>query len=301
METHERSERWSIDASTSTSQVGHHKWQPGFWWRFRRRPTVLLGLTFMLALVLIALGADLIAPHDPFAISNMVLSPPSVVHLFGTDDLGRDVFSGVMHGARVSLLVGFVSAFLATLIGVVIGGLAGYFGGLVDDGLMRLTEVFLIVPRFFLALIVVVLLGSNIWLIVLVLSLTYWPFTARVLRAQILTMRTRDYVLAARAVGTPELRILLRHVLPGALPPVITQASLQVGSAILVEAGLSFLGLGDPNVVSWGAMLNNAQQFVFEAWWMSVFPGLAITLTVLGVNLVADALTEAWNPRLASE
>src|SRR6266702_426496 len=300
METHERSERWSIDASTSTSLVGHHKWQPGFWWRFRRQPTVLLGLTFMLALVLIALGADLIAPHDPFAISNMVLSPPSVAHLFGTDDLGRDVFSGVMHGARVSLLVGFVSAFVATLIGVVIGGLAGYFGGLVDDGLMRLTEVFLVVPRFFLALIVVVLLGSNIWLIVLVLSLTYWPFTARVLRAQILTMRTRDYVQAARSVGTPELRILLRHILPGALPSVITQASLQVGSAILVEAGLSFLGLGDPNVVSWGAMLNDAQQFVFVAWWMSVFPGLAITLTVLGVNLVADALTEAWNPRLAS-
>ncbi len=301
METRERSERWSVDALASTSLVEHHKWQSGFWSRFRRRPTALLGLTFMLALVLVALGADLIAPHDPFAISNVVLSPPSAAHLFGTDDLGRDVFSRVVHGARVSLLVGFVSAFVATLIGVVIGGLAGYFGGLVDDGLMRLTEVFLVVPRFFLALIVVVLLGSNIWLIVLVLSLTYWPFTARVLRAQILTMRTRDYVLAARAVGTPELRILLRHVLPGALPPVITLASLQVGSAILIEAGLSFLGLGDPNVVSWGAMLNDAQQFVFNAWWMSVFPGLAITLTVLGVNLVADALTEAWDPRLASE
>jgi peptide/nickel transport system permease protein len=301
METRERSEPWSVDAGASTPLIGHHQWQSGFWSRFRRRPTVLLGLTFMLALVLVALGADVIALHDPFAISNVVLSPPSAAHLFGTDDLGHDVFSLVVHGARVSLLVGFVSAFVATLIGVVIGGLAGYFGGLVDDGLMRLTEVFLVVPRFFLALIVVVLLGSNIWLIVLMLSLTYWRFTARVLRAQILTMRTRDYVLAARAVGTPEIRIILRNVLPGALPPVITQASPQVGSAILVEAGLSFLGLGDPNVVSWGAMLNDAQQFVFEAWWMSVFPGLAITLTVLGVNLVADALTEAWNPRLASE
>src|SRR5437660_873374 len=182
METRERSERRSVDTSASTSLIGNRKWQSGFWSRLRRRPTVLLGLTF-----------------------------------------------------------------------------------------------------------------------VLVLSLTFWPLTARVLRAQILTVRTRDYVQAARAVGTPELRILLRHVLPGALPPVITQASLQVGSAILVEAGLSFLGLGDPNVVSWGAMLNDAQQFVFEAWWMSVFPGLAITLTVLGVNLVADALTEAWDPRLASE
>jgi peptide/nickel transport system permease protein len=301
METRERSERWSVDASASTSLIGRPKRQSGFWSRFRRRPTVLLGLTFMLALVLVALGADLIAPHDPFAISDVVLSPPSAAHLFGTDDLGRDVFSGVVHGARVSLLVGFVSALAATIIGIVIGGLAGYFGGFVDEGLMRLTEVFMVVPRFFLALIVVVLLGSDIWLIVLVLSLTYWPLTARVLRAQILTVRTRDYVQAARAVGTPELRILLRHVLPGALPPVITQASLLVGSAILVEAGLSFLGLGDPNVVSWGAMLNDAQQFVFEAWWMSVFPGLAITLTVLGVNLVADALTEAWDPRLASE
>ncbi len=301
METRERSERWSLDASASTSLIGRHRWQPGFWSRFRRRPTVLPGLTFMLAVVLVALGADLIAPHDPFAISNVVLSPPSAAHLFGTDDLGRDVFSGVVHGARVSLLAGFISAFVATLIGIVIGGLAGYFGGLVDDGLMRLTEVFLVVPRFFLALIVVVLLGSNIWLLVLVLSLTYWPLTARVLRAQILTMRTRDYVLAARAVGTTELRILLRHILPNALPPVISQAALQVGSAILIVAGLSFLGLGDPNVVSWGAMLNDAQQFVYEAWWMSVFPGLAITLTILGVNLMADALTEAWNPRLSSE
>jgi peptide/nickel transport system permease protein len=301
MEMRERSEPWSGDASASTPLIEHHKWERGFWSRFRRRPTMLLGLTFTLALVLIALGADLIAPHDPFALSNAVLSAPSAAHPFGTDDLGRDMFSRVVHGARISLLVGFVSAFVATLIGVLVGGLAGYFGGLVDDGLMRLTELFLIVPRFFLALIIVVLLGSNIWFIVLVLSLTYWPLTARVLRAQILTLRTRDYVLAARAVGTPEMRILLRHVLPGALPPVITQASLQVGSAILIEAGLSFLGLGDPNVVSWGAMLNDAQQFVFVAWWMSLFPGLAITLTIIGVNLVADALNEAWDPRLASE
>ncbi len=300
MEKRERSERWSMDALASTSLIGPPQWQSSFWSRFRR-PTVLLGLTFVLALVLVALGAGLLAPRDPFAISNVVLSPPSAAHLFGTDNLGRDVFSGVVHGARVSLLVGFVSALAATLIGIAIGGLAGYFGGLLDDGLMRFTEVFLVVPRFFLALVVVVLLGSNIWLIVLVLSLTYWPLTARVLRAQILTIRTRDYVQAARAVGTPELRILLRHVLPGALPPVIAQASLQIGSAILVEAGLSFLGLGDPNVMSWGAMLNDAQQFIFNAWWMSVFPGLAIMLTVLGVNLVADALIEAWDPRLASE
>src|SRR5258708_6362066 len=300
MEKRERSERWSMDALASTSLIGPPQWQSSFWSRFRR-PTVLLGLTFVLALVLVALGAGLLAPRDSFGMWNVVVGPPAAAELFGTDNLGRDVFSGVVHGARVSLLVGFVSALAASLIGIAIGGLAGYFGGLLDDGVMRFTEGFLVVPRFFLALVVVVLLGSNIWLIVVVLSLTYWPLTARVLRAQILTIRTRDYVQAARAVGTPELRILLRHVLPGALPPVIAQASLQIGSAILVEAGLSFLGLGDPNVMSWGAMLNDAQQFIFNAWWRSVFPGLAIMLTVLGVNLVADALIEAWDPRLASE
>jgi peptide/nickel transport system permease protein len=164
---------------------------------------------------------------------------------------------------------------------------------------MRLTELFQIVPRFFLALIVVALLGSSIWLIVLLLGLTYWPGTARLLRAQMLSLRARDYVLAARAVGVPETSILLRHVLPGSLPPIITLAALHVGGAILIEAGLSFLGLGDRNVVSWGALLNDAQQFVRVAWWMSVFPGLAITLTVLGLNLLADGLNEAWDPRLS--
>src|SRR5260221_6217841 len=191
MEKRERSERWSMDALASTSLIGPPQWQSSFWSRFRR-PTVLLGLTFVLALVLVALGAGLLAPRDPFAISNVVLSTPSAAHLFGTDNLGRDVFSGVVHGARVSLLVGFVSALAATLIGIAIGGLAGYFGGLVDVGLKRFTATILVVPRFFLALVVVVLLGSNIWLIVLVLSLTYWPLTARVLRAPILTIRTPD-------------------------------------------------------------------------------------------------------------
>ncbi len=252
----------------------------------------------VLLLLLMALGADVIAPYDPFANSDDVLSPPSTAHPFGTDDLGRDIFSAVVHGARASLLVGLLSAFAATVIGVVVGGMAGYVGGLTDDGLMRLTELFQVVPRFFLALVTVALLGSSIWLIVLLLSLTYWPGTARLLRAQVLTLRERDYVLAARSVGARESIIFLRHVLPAALPPVIILASLHVGGAILIEAALSFLGLGDRNVVSWGALLNDAQQFVRYAWWMSAFPGLAITLTVLGLNLVADGLNDAWNPLL---
>jgi peptide/nickel transport system permease protein len=272
---------------------------PGLWSRFRRQPVAIVGTAIVLLLILIAVLADRIAPYDPFATSDEVLLSPAAAHPFGTDDLGRDIFSAIVYGARVSLLVGLVSAFTATVIGVIVGGFAGFAGGLIDDGLMRLTELFQIVPRFFLALIVVALLGSSIWLIVLLLGLTYWPSTARLLRAQVLSLRTRDYVLAARAVGVHQTAILVRHILPGALPPVITQAALHVGGAILIEAGLSFLGLGDRNVVSWGALLNDAQQFVRVAWWMSVFPGLAITLTVLGLNLLADGLNEAWDPRLS--
>ena len=256
-------------------------------------------MALLLALVLTALGADRIAPGDPFALSRDVLSPPSGAHPFGTDELGRDLFRAVLHGTRASLLVGMVAIGIATTIGIIVGGIAGYAGGLVDDGLMRLTELFQVVPRFFLALITVALLGSSIWLIVLLLGLTYWPGTARLLRSQVLTLRDREHVVAARAIGVREAAILVRHVLPGALPPIITLAALQVGGAILVEAGLSFLGLGDRNVISWGGLLNDAQQFVRQAPWMSAFPGLAITLTVLALNLVADGLNEAWNPRLS--
>ncbi len=270
----------------------------GVWPRFRRQPVALVGFAILLALGGMALGAGQIAPHPPFALSNEVLRPPSAAHWMGTDDLGRDLFSAVVYGTRVSLLVGFGSVLIATVLGVVIGALAGGAGGWVDTLLMRVTELFQVVPRFFLALIVVALLGSSIWLIVLLLGLTYWTGTARLTRSQVLTLRTREYVVAARGIGMRESRILLREILPGALPPVITQAALHVGGAILIEAGLSFLGLGDPSVVSWGALLNDAQQFVRTAWWMSVFPGLAIMLTVLAVNVAADGLNEALNRRL---
>ncbi len=265
----------------------------GFWARLRREPPALAGLALTLLVVLVALGADLIAPGDPFAIADAVLQPPSARHPFGTDDLGRDLFSGVVHGARTSLLVGLTVSSAATLIGILVGSLAGYAGGRIDDLLMRLSEFVQIIPRFFLALVIVAMLGSSLWLIVLLLALTAWPGTARLVRAQILSLRTRDYVTAARALGVPPGQILWRHLLPAALPPVITLAALHVGGAILVEAGLSFLGLGDRSVMSWGLLLNDAQQFVRRAWWMSVFPGLALTLTVLGLNLLADGLNEA--------
>lgn len=284
------------DAGTAVRRRGLPS-RTGFWPRLLRQPAAVVGGVIVLALIAVALGADLIAPHDPFATSTDALLAPSAAHLFGTDDLGRDVFSGVVQGARVSLLVGLVAALTATLLGVVVGGIAGYAGGLVDDVLMRITEVFMVVPRFFLALVVVSLLGGSIWLIVLVLGLTMWPSTARLLRSQVLSLRSRDYVVAARSIGVSEPAILVHHVLPGALPPVITQAALQVGGAILTEAGLSFLGLGDRNVMSWGIILNDAQQFIRQAWWISAFPGLAISLTVLALNLLADGLNDAWNPR----
>jgi len=270
-----------------------------FWGRFWRHRPALVGVALLALLLLAALLADRLAPGDPFATSRDVLLPPSGAHPFGSDDLGRDLFRGVLHGARVSLLVGFVSVAVATALGVLVGGVAGYAGGLVDDGLMRIAELCQVIPRFFLVLVAVAVLGSRLWLIVLLLGLTLWPSTARLLRGQVLALRDREYVVAARAVGVRGPALLARHILPAALPPVVTQASLGVGGAILIEAGLSFLGLGDRSVVSWGALLNDAQQFVRPAPWLSLFPGLAITLTVLGMSLLADGLNEAWNPRLA--
>lgn len=277
----------------------HRRGRDRFWHRFRTQPAALFGCGVLAALLFIALFAGILAPGDPFATSRQVFQTPSRAHPFGTDDLGRDLYRSVMHGARASLAVGIITTVIATAIGVLVGACAGYFGGIVDDLLMRLTELFQVIPRFFLVLIAVTLFKGGVGLIILLLGLTFWPGTARLLRGQILSLRNREHVVAARAIGLRESAILVRHVLPMALPPVITLAALTVGGAILVEAGLSFLGLGDHNVVSWGALLNDAQQFVRRAWWLSAFPGLAITVTVLGLNLLADALNEAWNSRLS--
>lgn len=256
--------------------------------------TVGLGLT-LVALALAIFGGAL-APFDPFATRFGALLPPSPAHWLGTDDLGRDTFSGVLSGARASLLVGIATAAVAGLLGTAVGAIAGFYGGAVDDALMRLTELVQIIPRFFLAILVAALFGPSITFLTLLLALTFWPTTARLVRSQILTLRQREWVLAARAVGLGELRILVRHVMPHALGLIIVTSALQIGAAILVEASLSFLGLGDRSVISWGYMLNNAQPFLRVAWWLSVFPGLALVLTVLGTNLLADALYAVWDP-----
>lgn len=256
-----------------------------------------VGFALVAVLALVAVFGAVSAPFDPLRASATPLRPPSPEHWMGTDDLGRDVLSGVLHGARVSLLVGLSTALTAALVGTLVGGVAGFYGGATDDVLMRLTEVGQTVPRFFLAVLVAALFGPSIVFLTILLGLTFWPNTARLLRAQILSLREREYVVAARALGLREASLLWRHVLPNAIAIVVVSAALQVGTAILVEASLSFLGLGDRSAVSWGWMLNNAQPFLRVAWWMSVFPGLALVLTVLAANLAADGLYALWDPR----
>lgn len=271
---------------------------PRWWFRFGRQPTAVVGLVLTLLVALAALLAGLIAPGNPLQTVGAALQPPSAVHWLGTDDLGRDVTAELVHGARVSLFVGLGVALTSSFIGVLVGGVSGYLGGWVDDVLMRLTELFQVLPRFFLAIIVAAFFGGSIVNIVLLLALTFWPLTARLLRAQVLSLRGEEFVVAARAVGVRDALILARHVLPNAMPTVLVSTALQIGAAILVEAGLSFLGLGDRNLVSWGYMLNNAQPFIQTAWWMSVFPGLALLTTIVSVNLIGDGLNDAFNVRL---
>jgi peptide/nickel transport system permease protein len=264
-----------------------------------RYPIGVVGLALTVGMLGLAVAGPALAPADPFAAAGPPLQGPDSRHWLGTDDLGRDVLSGVVHGARVSLLVGLIAAGTAGVLGTLIGLTAGFYGRLIDDLLMRLTEVVQVAPRFFLAVLVAALFGPSLWYLALLLGLTFWPVTARLLRAQVLSLREREYVLAARLAGATNGRILIRHVLPNALSLVIITAALQVGTAILVEASLSFLGLGDRSHISWGYMLNNAQPFLRTAWWMSVGPGAALALTVLGTNLLADGLQAVLDPRLS--
>jgi peptide/nickel transport system permease protein len=252
--------------------------------------SAVIGSSVLLLLLSVAMLARVLAPSDPFAIAGEALRPPSGAFVFGTDDLGRDVFAGVVHGAANSLQVGLVGALSALLFGVLVGGIAGMRGGLTDDLLMRATEFVQAMPRFFLIITIVSFFGGRLWLIALVIALTSWPDTARVCRVQIQSLLSRDFVVASRAAGCSDPMILVRHILPLTISIIAAHASYQAGGAILTEAALSFLGLGDPRVMSWGTLLGSAQYLVREGWWVSVFPGLAITATVLGSNLLADSL-----------
>jgi len=223
---------------------------------------------------------------------------PSWNHLMGTDNLGRDIFSRIMYGARVSLLVGVVAGLIAIFIGILIGSISGYFGGKIDDLLMRFTDSFMVVPTFFLIILIVFMFGSTIWNIMIVIGITTWSATARVARAEFLSLREREFIEAARLSGCSDFRIIYRHILPNALPPIIAMTTLRIGGAILNEAALSFLGLGDISKITWGLMLHFSLKYFRKAWWMTLFPGFSIFLVVLSLNLIGDGLNSAINPQL---
>lgn len=256
------------------------------------------GLGIVAALLAAAVLAPLFTDADPLGTSLAAFAAPGRGVPFGTDNLGRDVFAGVLYGARVSLAVGILAAAVSALVGIAIGMTAGYTGGRTDTALMRAAELCQTIPQFFLALLVVALIGRGLEKVILVLGLLGWPLTARLIRAEFLSLKEREFVESARALGMAGPRIALRVILPNALPPAVVAATFGVAEAILLEAGLSFFGLGDPNLGSWGVMLQNAQGYLRRAWWMAVFPGLGITLAVFGFNLLGDGLTDALNPRL---
>ena len=269
-----------------------------FWQQFRKNRAAEISLYITVIFILLAVFAPWVSPYDPFALGTESFLPPQRGHWMGTDDLGRDSMSRVFYGTRVSLAVGILAAGTSLVIGMLIGSCAGYFGGFTDNLLMRLAEYFLVIPRFFLALLIVAMFGTGIGKIIVIIGVLGWPEIARVVRAQFLTLKEREFVLAARAMGQRSRSIIFSEILPNAIPPAIVVGSFLVARAILLEAGLSFLGLGDPTVVSWGSLLRDAQDQMRISPWMVVFPGVALSLMVLALNLFGDGINDVLNPKL---
>jgi peptide/nickel transport system permease protein len=268
-----------------------------FWRVFFERKPAVLGLAILLIAIFVALAAPLLAPEGATHLYDELLAPPSRLHPFGTDPLGRDVMNGIIWGTRISLVFALVVAGISLLIGVFLGALPGYYGGWMDNVFSRFFEVFLMIPRFFLIILVVAILGSNLLFTAIVVGLTSWVTNARLTRAQTMTIKERTFVKASVAAGASHERVLFRHVLPNGLYPVIANSSLEMAGAIMIEAALSFLGLGDSNFLSWGQLLFSAQLHI-HSWWLALFPGLAITLLVFAFNAIGDGISYAFNPRL---
>ena len=266
----------------------------------RRHPLLVVGGAIVGTVALLAILAPWLAPYDPTAIDvHAILLAPSWRHWCGTDTLGRDVFSRMLYGARVSLAVGFVAVGISMLIGILLGAVAGYAGRFTDSLIMRWTDMVLCFPTFFLILAVIAFLKPSIWNIMIVIGLTSWMGVARLVRAEFLSLRQREFVLAARATGVPAMRIIGRHLLPNAMGPILVSAILGVAGAVLVESGLSFLGLGvQPPNPSWGNILTEGKDNIQIAWWLSLYPGLAILITVLGYNLLGEGLRDYFDPKL---
>jgi peptide/nickel transport system permease protein len=266
-------------------------------------PNALFGLAFLAVVAIAALIAPIIYPDDPLS---MVATPflwPGQEAAFplGSDSLGRDVLSGIVWGSRISLVVGLAATALGLGVGVVIGAVAGYFGGWVDDVLVRIIEIFQTLPSFVLLVVLVAIAEPTVWTITSGIAIVSWPTVARLTRAEFRALREKDFVVAARSLGYGHARIIFREILPNALPPLIVTSSVMVASAILMEAALSFMGLGDPNVVSWGSIIGSGRELIRTAWYLTALPGVAIVFTVLSLNLIADGLNDALNPRLAEQ
>ena len=271
------------------------------WRKHFRNKAGVLGLILLLLVLVTAVFGPLLYPINPFELLGRKFTPPGEKFFLGTDYLGRDVLAGIIQGSRTSLLVGIMAAGMMMTIGISFGALAGFYGGLMDEALMRLTEFFQVLPSFILAMVVVTLFKPTLWTIILAISISTWTGTARILRAEFLSIRERDFVTASRALGSKSRRIIFREILPNALPPMIVNASLMVGVAILFEAGLSFLGLSDPNIMSWGYMIGSSRTYLRQAWWTVTFPGLAIFVTVLSLSLGRRLAERFFEPQKSRE
>ena len=269
-----------------------------FWSRFRNNRAAVGGAAVLGLVLMLALVGPLLYPVDPFDMVGRPFSPPFERFPLGTDVAGRDILAGIIHGARISLLIGILASLVATIVGVTFGAIAGYYGGRIDDVLMRSTEFFLTIPSFVLAVVLVAIFSPTVVNITIAIAVVSWPSVARLARGEFIAHRDREYVQGCRAIGMPDWEIILLQIMPNALPPVIVVASLMVATAILTESGLSFLGLGDPNLVSWGYMIGVARTVLRVAPWMAAIPGLMILATVLAINLVGEGLNDALNPRL---
>ena len=269
---------------------------------FRRSKVAMFGLVILVLMYLVALIAPWIAPYDPIAQKNIVATSflaPNAQHWLGTDRFGRDILSRIIYGARISLSIGLVATLISVTLGTVLGAVAGYFGGKIDAIIMRFTDMVLAFPRLVLLIMIVALFSPSFVVIVTVLGLTQWPNTARIVRGDVLSLREREYIQAAHALGFSRSRIIFRHLIPNVLAPVIVTATLGIGNTIVLEAGLSFLGLGvQPPTPSWGNMVADGRDSLLGAWWVATFPGLVIVVAVLAFNLVGDGLRDALDPRL---
>jgi peptide/nickel transport system permease protein len=267
---------------------------------FLRQPSGLLGLAILTLVCLTAALAPVVYPGSPWDMVGSPLQAPGTQGaLLGTDTMGRDIASGIMHGASVSLMIGIASTVAALVLGVTLGAIAGFAGPMADHLIVRFIEIFQTIPNFVLAILLVAILTPSIGTIILAIGLVSWPPLARLTRIQVKSIAAREFVQAARCQGQGALSILLRHVIPNAMSPIIVTGSMTVASAILIEAALSFMGLGDPNFMSWGYMIGAGRTVIRQAWWASVFPGLAILLTAVAINLIGEALNDALNPRIS--